>query len=698
MQLDRVNQHRVVGGSTALSGVLSLALLANPITDVLGVILLCSGLGYSLATQLLAGWTRDEEKRLNHKATAQEMRFESDRQKLKAELKAVKDERVAISEQIKQVEQRRDSYQAELKAAFDDEVAKATQLLGAEAKSRIAQLETEYDEKVTDADRRALARIKKHKSQHREYERQLHTRIAELEKTCVQHDEYLRAEFDKALASTDSVLEEEIIGIQSAKKQALAEIHERDLIIERLKGMVEANSAPRKFRGSSADDRIANQVIDILLGAGVRVHADNWDRKYHQLILWVESEAAVTLEIESQLERIQIVLGLYKRPSVAIDRGLYKLVLDTDAKAISNELPTTPLTRVEKTVDDADHIRIVGNTGSGKSTWIDNVIWLGLCLWPTAQNRIIDPKYPFTKWSNLTPDFKGVNECIYGVDAIGKEMSKRFSDAKEIADRYTNDSSEFEQFLSNLSHELFVIDEAQFLYKEAKKADRKLGNKRNELGNSVRDGLLDCLTVGRALKVKGYFITQSTKCSKVGMNDDDFDNCTSIFLGSAITYSLSNELKDAYASEQIVKIESEYRKRKDGGQKYLGLISNKEHGDLYLFELPPPGFYRNRFMQSQPSTAQQPGPVLETAVTVEASTVAIAQRNPDRTVAEAINLDLPGLLQAGTHCPDCAAHSTSYKDKKPNSKGEVRVKCKSAECNPNRKPGQEYKIFKWKVI
>ncbi|NEZ68410.1 hypothetical protein D0962_37810 [Leptolyngbyaceae cyanobacterium CCMR0082] len=696
MQLDRVNQHRVVGGSTALSGVLSLALLANPITDVLGVILLCSGLGYSMATQLLAAWTRDEEKRLNHKATAQEMRFESDRQKLKAELKAVKDERVAIAEQIKQVEQRRDSYQAKLKAAFDNEVAQATQFLGDEAKARIAQLETEYAQKAEDADRRALVRIKKHKSQHREYERQLHTRIADLEKTCVQHDEYLRAEFDRALAGTDSILEEEIIGIQSAKKQALAEIHERDLIIERLKGMVEANSAPKKFRGSSADDQIANQVIDILLGAGIKVHGDNWDRKYHQLILWVESESAVTLEIESQLERIEIDLGLYKRPSVAIDRGLYKFVLDTDQKVVNKEVPTTPLTRVEATVDNANHLRIVGPSGSGKSTWLDNVIWLGKLLWPTANSRILDPKYPFTEWSNLTPDFKN-DECIEAITTIGDEMRERFKSANGVADKYSNDSPEFRCYIEQLSYELFVIDEAQDLHRRSKACDRKLGNRKNELANGVRDSLLECLGVGRALKVKGYFITQSAKCSKINLNEDDFDNCVSIFLGASINYALNKELKDSYSSQKLAKVESEYRKRKEAGQQYLGLISDLEGDDLYLFKLPQPGHYHNRVMRSQTGVATLPTVATVNAETLTEESTQLAQETRATAALPEIahNLptvspDLASLLKQGTHCPDCGTHSTSYKSKKPTKAGEVRLRCKNPDCQ------NEY--FKWKVI
>ena len=280
MQLDRVNRHRVVGGSTALSGVLSLALIANPVTDVLGVILLCSGLGYSLATQLLADWTRDEEKRLNRAAINQEQRLESDRQRLKTQLKAVRDERTAIARQITDIEQRKANYQAELKQAFDAEIAKAIQLLGDEANARITELENEYAEKLSDADARALARIKKIKSQRVRYEQQLHTRIAELEQIVVEHDEYLRAEFDKVLGDTDALLAGEIKGVRHAKKAALAEIHERDLIIERLKGMVEANAAPKKFRGSSADDQIANQVIDLLLGAGIKCNGDNWDRRY----------------------------------------------------------------------------------------------------------------------------------------------------------------------------------------------------------------------------------------------------------------------------------------------------------------------------------------------------------------------------------------------------------------------------------
>lgn len=692
MQLDRINQHRLVGGSTAISGVLSLALLANPVTDALGILLLCSGFGYSLATHLLSGWSRDEERRLNQKASTQNQTYEAKVARCKAELKLLREDQSALTTQIKEVEQRKSDYKKELDKAFQSEIEKATLILGEEANNRIHELEKDYQERLIDADNKALARIKKHKSTHRKYEQQLHARITQLEREVVEHDEYLKAEFDKTLGDTDALLAGEIKGVRIAKQQALDEIQERDLIIERLKGMVEANSAPKKFRGSSADDQIANQVIDILLSAGIKVHGDNWDRKYHQLVLWVEPEAAVTAEIESQLERIQLALGLYKRPAVTIDRGLYKITLDTDAKAESNEVPSTPLTRVETTVDNANHLRIVGPSGSGKSTWLDNVIWLGKLLWPTANSRILDPKYPFTEWSNLTPDFKN-NECISAVTAIGDEMRERFKAANELADKHSNDSPEFKRYIEQLSYELFVIDEAQDLHRRAKAADRKLCNKKNELSNGVRDSLLECLGVGRALKVKGYFITQSAKCSKINLNEDDFDNCVSIFLGASINYALNKELKDSYSSQKLTKVESEYRKRKAAGQQYLGLISDMENDDLYLFELPPPGHYHNRVMHSQTVLAPVQLKTVHSSEAqsqqdIESGAKAECIQNPTTSAPATSSLD--ALLETGTHCPNCGTHTNSYKKRKPNGKGNVSAVCKNSEC--------DRKTFSWKVI
>ena len=705
MQLDRVNQHRVVGGSTALSGVLSLALLANPITDVLGVILLCSGLGYSLATQLLAGWTRDEEKRLNHKATAQEMRFESDRQKLKAELKAVKDERVAIATQIAEIEQRRDSYQAQLKAAFDAEVTKATQLLGAEAKTHIAGLETEYAEKVADADKRALARIKKHKSQHREHERQLHDRIAELEKTCVQHDEYLRAEFDKALANTDSVLEEEIIGIQAAKKQALAEIHERDLIIERLKGMVEANSAPRKFRGSSADDQIANRVIDLLLGAGIKVHGDNWDRKYHQLILWVESEAAVTLEIESQLERIQLVLGLYNRPTVALERGLYKLTLDTEAKGTAtNKIKITnpPLSRLEAALDSSIHIRIVAPSGSGKTVLLGNLINYSANTY-LDDFTLGDPKVTKPEnWGNLIPTHYS-RDCLPHYFGLAEIAMKRIDECADYAKRGEKHPGFEPQF--------HIMDELEFLYGLAEITDPKTYKP-----SLFKQNTKAMLKVAREHNMKMLFVTQSPLPVELNLRRDDLENCSSIFLSSAISKALNSASNDGLLrdvpNDLISKLKAEYKARlaevnelKKGKsddftcpQEFIYLFFNpaKPH-DVFMGLCPPPGHYssaknKTEIPQNREDSTAQPRTDSTGKVYIEQ---AIATRTAESSTTANITtsaptVDLSALLAAGTQCPQCGSLCTSYAKKKPNGKGNVFPKCKNPDC--------ETKTFKWKVI
>jgi hypothetical protein len=440
----------------------------------------------------------------------------------------------------------------------------------------------------------------------------------------------------------------------------------------------------RRFDSAGTDNIYGNRLIDALAKHGSTYGAFHHEREGHngRLKIWLSMIDAPLKRAQDCLDDLEAELKLWAKPSVRVDRGMHLFTLATEQEHKIIELPKDNLTRLEKDFDTANHIRLVGPTGSGKSTFLDNLIWLGRYSWPSAKMELLDPKAPFTKWQGgIVPDFKNL-ECVAAIENISKRLQLRFADANKVAEEYGNESAEFEKHIDGLSPYLFVLDEAQYLYRIAKAEDAKTSPKGKQ-ANLVRDSLLDCLGVGRALKVKGYFITQSAKCSKLGMNEDDFDNATSIFLGSAITNALDGELKGAFSDSKLSKVKAEYLHRKQLNQQYLALVSYSESDTLYLIQCPQPGFYHARVLEAQTDFDPGAGTKVQNA---ESVAVTEKEQGTSEGVTAANAPDSPSLhpgqiLTEGTAaCPSCGTFSTTIRNGKINSLGKVKFGCKNSDC------------------
>jgi hypothetical protein len=444
----------------------------------------------------------------------------------------------------------------------------------------------------------------------------------------------------------------------------------------------------RRFDAVGTDNIFGNRLIDFLAKHGSTYGAFCHEREGHngRLKVWLEMRDAPLKRAQDCLDDMEAELKLWAKPTVKVDRGMHLFTLATEQEHKVIQLPADNLNRLEKDFDKANHIRLVGPTGSGKSTFLDNLIWLGRYMWPTAKMELLDPKAPFTTWQGgITPDHKNL-ECVGAIENISYELQSRFNGANKIAEKFGNESDEFNRYVDRLAPYLFVLDEAQYLYRIAKAEDAKQTPK-GKLANLVRDSLLDCLGVGRALKVKGYFITQSAKCSKLGMNDDDFDNATSIFLGSAISNALDGELKGAFSDSKLSKVRAEHLHRKQLNQQYLALVSYSESDTLYLIQAPQPGFYHERVLTAQEGSDPGTAHKVQQAKTAEALGV---QQGTETGTAQPCTLLVPdadpACTQLGTTpkgkaaCPSCGTFSDTIRNGKVNSLGKVKFTCKKVEC------------------
>lgn len=687
MRITTVTKHRLIGGGVALSGVLPLLLAINPVFDAVAFLLLVGGGSYTLGAHLVGAFAREQEERVNRLQVRHQQLVAAERSAIKRDKQWIKGERQKVAQELAEAKKQAQILEAALRAQFDSEIEQAKKLLQTKYQELTKESEAALKNRIEELEAQKQTELDALETAHAEEEEALLVEIEELKQLIVDRDNYLKEEFGKSLDDTDTLLASEIRGVQDAKELATQEIHKRDLIIQRLQGQVELLGAPRKFRGSSADDQIANKVLDILLGQGIRVGGDNWDRKYHQLVIWLEPMAAVKSDIEMVLEDIQVRLGLYSKPTVEIDRGLYRLTLDTDKRAPIDpkvaKIPEPPLSKLENAISEAIHLRIVAPTGSGKSVLLGNMVNY-LTATYLSEYELYDPKVTAREvWGNLEPTYYGA-ECLYPFFGLTLTCLKRINEVIDARKANVPDPVFDPQF--------HIIDELEFLYGLSEVSpDKDLNPK------TFKINLKTGLKVGREHKIKLLFVTQSPLPTDLNLRKNDLFNTASIFLGKCILEALGSELLSDVPEEKRHLLRQQYKARLARGDKWTFLFYDPQRPmDAWLGTCPQPGHYaRAKKPENQPlKAAGQPLPFTAETLASAGAKVApvVAGNQPNLSGDQIPAQELEALLKAGTHCPVCSSHTNSYKTKRPTKKGEVRVRCRACK-QENRE-----EIFKWNVL
>ena len=233
----------------------------------------------------------------------------------------------------------------------------------------------------------------------------------------------------------------ELGGIKEAQdKQALATIHHWKQQAAQLSARINELEAeakkPGRFGGLGAADVLGNQIIDFFQSKGIQFAAHETDPDLDKgLLVSLKPETPVDLEVIRRLMgELQIATNTHSVPKVSFEHRIYRFRLaNNEPFRATNQAPlNSNLDRLESTVDTANHIRIVGPSGSGKSVALDNLIWIGRCLWPDAKLDLLDPKYPFTDWSSLEPTVKGAEAVVDAVIEISERMNVRLAECIPI--------------------------------------------------------------------------------------------------------------------------------------------------------------------------------------------------------------------------------------------------------------------------
>lgn len=262
---------------------------------------------------------------------------------------------------------------------------------------------------------------------------------------------------------------------------------------------------------------------------------------------------------------------------VRLENDLIPEPLDALAKPKSLPLiKPAPPDWLKNTVVKAFHIRINGQTGSGKSTLTDNAIALAMAsLGEQTKVVLIDPKYPLSDW-DIEPQYKGINEALSGLQSLANTVENRLKAARKCKDTKGE--------LPDFSPILYVVDEIDWIASEYEKDAIKL----------LKIGL----KVGRALNIKVIYIGQTPLCSDLKLRRNDFNHSSNIFLGENALAAIEKEA--CYSRQEKAELRAEYSERIAQKQHYLGLVKEPSKR-AYFAILPPPKAYQDVFKKKQDS-------------------------------------------------------------------------------------------------
>ena len=188
------------------------------------------------------------------------------------------------------------------------------------------------------------------------------------------------------------------------------------------------------------------------------------------------------------------------------------------------------MSKLEAAVNASIHLRIVSQSGGGKTTLLGNLInyLVGKISddYTLSDPKVTDPK----NWGNLTPNYFS-RECLEHFFGLTETCLVRIDEAAQ--------SVKAGHGLPKFEMQFHVIDELEFLYGLSEVSKNKDHNSKLFKLNAK-----SMLKVGREHKMKLLFVTQSPLPSDLNLRKNDFENCSSIFLGSQISAGLNATDKD----------------------------------------------------------------------------------------------------------------------------------------------------------
>ena len=534
-----------------------------------------------------------------------------------------------------------------------------------------------------------LTQKKKAKSELTKSRADFHTKVAELEETIAD----LEAQLAEKTALADRIIADYERDANGQLDQFGGELGNQSQLIKSLRVQLEESRKTtkaltyRRFDSVGTDNILSNRLIDALAKQGSTYGAFHHEREGNngRLKIWLAMIDAPLKRAQDSLDDIEAELSLWAKPTVKVDRGMHLFTLATEQEHKVLAAPDVPLSRLEKTLDSAIHVRIVGGSGSGKTVLLNNLMHYMEASMKGANVTLLDPK-AVDDWGNFTPRYWG-EECVTGIVDLADSLKGRVS--QTVKARKAGKPA------PDYSPELFVLDEAQHNYLLAQNADDSYIKERGETppnyAKKAKGALAGLLSLGRAYNAIGLFVTQLPQVSKVGLNEGSFDPCVNVFLGKQLDKAIESFLPaSGFTDAKCKALEKEVATRRQLGQKWIMLIADLPTSKAYLMECPAPGYYHNRFSRDLGLSAKS----AETAEKQQLPSVSgieggseLAASSTSASVQQAISSTPASPKQPSAHCPTCSHVSNKYHGSGAKPNGKYRFICENDSCEKGAKKG-----------
>jgi hypothetical protein len=372
---------------------------------------------------------------------------------------------------------------------------------------KLAQQNAQLDEHFAQQQQTLTARDE-------QFEVTMRDRVAEVETYLTEQQAQMKAGFESMWVERETALAQEI----AARDQMIADLEaQANQLLHHAHSLMQSD----KTNGVTNEELLADRVIDYLHSHGIVIRSPQAvpygkhkfrlsfrvqdiapgknDKKYATSLLeaykWLQDKLVTGIP--------GTVPGCKTKPEASLNNGRITLTIDVSGVDWEAEAKAKPDPIVEAAIDWllgiatlGNHFRLTGPTDSGKSALADNLIGALRRVWSDLSLTVGDPKYPFTEWTTFNPDYKGVEQCLRGMELLEHLIDTRFAQA--TADKAAG--KEIREFPA----ELFALDEAEILMDEARLRDDLNPPKRGELSvqKEVTRLLRKGLKIGRGLTRK----------------------------------------------------------------------------------------------------------------------------------------------------------------------------------------------------
>lgn len=667
----RTQRLHYIGWSSALALSLGLCFATeNKFLDALGQTSAILSVGYGLGVAANAERMMKGFDGIDDLVTKQRLELEDKVHKSGLKVQTLADEKSKLEELLANVQTELEDFKANYESRW---------------KAATDKLDDEVQKRVEKAYQGFLAKVKGFKSQHIKKEQYL---IEELEKShealdiekMMSQDALLelQAKFEELCTNYDQVLDSYHPELEQIKalfaQQLQSATAERDRIYQELQRYHQAKT----FRGTAKGDINGNRLIDFFMLNGIVVDAVNVKSTFGYDEIWVKPRSVTLDPIKALSDAIHLEFELLKAPEFSIDQGCVKITLHNGVREKSETVKAVERPNwLEYVVQNSNHYRIVAPTGSGKSVFLDNLLNCFRLLRKELKVTLLDPKYPFSAWDGHQPDYEGFDECFEGMREIDRALEQRFKEAK-LAKAEGKPLPDFDCHL-------FAIDELEMLIDDARDKDglkSKAGKLQSELSSVLRKGL----KLGRGVTAtpgKGMvlaYITQSPLCSRIGLNVDDFDNSTNIWMGDTIAIALERELASRTSNAIFAQLKAEYNKRLEAEDTYFALVKMPNKNPFFA-ALPKHGEYAKKLQASEQSEDR-----VELASTHQPQSTPSLQGEGLSSVTTQQPTAPATLIQppnSSVCCPQCGTFEVKKNGRRGNLQRYVCKDCKHAFTNNN---------------